>query len=486
MPFLKIATSPLRDRALFLLVAISCLVWRVITIDASDITLYVDEAQYWAWSKDIQWGYFSKPPGIAVLIAASTSLFGDGVIGSKLLAMLCYPLSALLAHRIALHVYGPVAALWSAILVLTLPIYAWLGLFTTTDALLVLCWTAASLLYLKALDENRYWQWITLGLVCGLGLLSKYTMLAWLAGAFLHLMLMDRRRLLTPQPWLAVSIALGLLAPNIAWNVAHDFPTFKHTVEITVHRQAGGAGSLLEFIASQWIAIGPLLGIALIPAIISGRKLPENTFQHQALLCFSLPLWLIAGLQAAGGSANANWAAPAFIPATIIITGWLVCRQYRQWLFGGLAINLLLTALVYHWPTISQATYPGAPTPYSRALGWSQLASQLRPLFAQHPDALLIADNRTILAHMQYELRDIHPRVASWNPAGTRNDHYQLSTHLEDHPGCDALILSTGALAPDIARGFASVTGLGSISAATGGAGHRQFEVYLLNGFKAY
>ncbi|HCY54966.1 MAG TPA: glycosyl transferase, partial [Oceanicaulis sp.] len=28
-------------------------------------SLYADETQYWVWSRDLDWGYFSKPPLIA-------------------------------------------------------------------------------------------------------------------------------------------------------------------------------------------------------------------------------------------------------------------------------------------------------------------------------------------------------------------------------------------------------------------------------------
>jgi hypothetical protein len=58
------------------------------------IDLYVDEAYYWGWSQNLDWGYFSKPPVIAALIAASTALLGNGLIAIKLPSLLLYPATA--------------------------------------------------------------------------------------------------------------------------------------------------------------------------------------------------------------------------------------------------------------------------------------------------------------------------------------------------------------------------------------------------------
>ena len=57
------------------------LAWRFWLLPNLGITLYVDEAQYWTWAQHLDWGYFSKPPGVAALIWLSTALFGDGMVG---------------------------------------------------------------------------------------------------------------------------------------------------------------------------------------------------------------------------------------------------------------------------------------------------------------------------------------------------------------------------------------------------------------------
>ena len=97
------------------------LAWRFWALPRLGITLYVDEAQYWTWAQQLDWGYFSKPPGIAALIWLSTALFGNGIVGVKALGMLCYPLAATACWAIARRLYDEEVAFWSALVVVTVP-----------------------------------------------------------------------------------------------------------------------------------------------------------------------------------------------------------------------------------------------------------------------------------------------------------------------------------------------------------------------------
>ena len=455
----------------------------------SGATLYVDEAQYWTWAQHPDWGYFSKPPGIALLIGLSTALFGDGLLGVKALAMLCYPAAALLAWLLGRRLYGETVAWWAALIVLTLPIYAWLGLFASTDALLTLFWLAGLWCYLRALDRDRWGDWLALGAVCGLGLLSKYTMAVFIGAAFLHLYACHRGRLASFRPWAALLLALALLAPNIWWNVVHDFPTWRHTAEITVNRQSvAHLRHLGEFVATQWLSFGPVFGCIAVFGLFRLRRIWTDP-SARLLVCFAFPLWLVVALQAASGGANANWAAPAFAPIAIAIAAWLVARQRHRWLVAGVMINVLLAAAAYHAPSLlaaAEASQPARYNPYARAIGWDDLARQLRPFVAAHPYAVLLADNRTLLAHMAYELRDLRPQVVSWNPEGVAGDHFKLSTDLRAHIGSDALFIGEQAPEAAVSERFADFRKLASLQVRLDATASRQLEVYLLHGFQDY
>ncbi len=479
------------SRAPLLLATLTALLlaWRLWVIPHLGITLYIDEAQYWTWAEHLAWGYFSKPPGVAGLIAASTALFGDGILGVKALAMLCYPAAAGLAYVVARRLYDERIALWSGVAVLTLPMFSWLGLFVSTDALLTLFWMLALWAYLNALERDGWGDWLLLGLIGGLGMLSKYTMIAWLAAAFLHLLVFHRARLGSAKPWAAAAVVALCLVPNVLWNVANDFPTLKHTADITLHKKAaGGFKALGEFLGAQWVAFGPILGSVFVFLLITAKRTWRDD-KLRLLLWFSLPLWAVVCAQAFKSSANANWAAPAFAPAAIAVVAWLLQRGRQRWLVAGLVLNLLLVGVVYHWPDIlktAQVVEASRKDPFTRARGWDELGRQLTLLVEDHPQAVISADNRTLLAHFSYELRALQPAVASWNPSRAKTDHYKLTTDLNQYRGRDMLFITQDRLPADIGRYFADQRQVAHLYAPLDEKNGRAMDVYLLHGFTGY
>lgn len=475
--------------AALLALTAAVLAWRFWVVPQLGISLYVDEAQYWTWAKHLAWGYFSKPPGVAALIAASTALFGDGILGVKALGMLCYPAAAWIAWAIARRLYGERTAFWAAVAVLTLPMFSWLGIFVSTDALLTLFWMAALWAYLNAVDRDRWRDWLLLGALCGLGLMSKYTMVAWMLAALLHLAVFHRGRLKSARPWAAALLALAILAPNIAWNAANGFPTLKHTAAITVNKHAGGGFKALgQFWAAQWIAFGPVFGSVFLLLLAGARKTWRDE-RLRLLMWFSLPLWAVVSLQAIKSNANANWAAPAFAPAAIAVVAWLLERRRTRLFAAGLALNLALVGIVYEWPQILHAAaVPSASRkdPFTRARGWDELGRQLKPIVASHPGAVLVADNRTLLAHMIYELRDLQPPAASWNPSGEKTDHYKLTTDLAPYVGRDAVLITRDPLDAGMTARFAGVEPIARLAAPLDEGHALTMDVYLLHGFKGY
>ncbi|TAJ51954.1 MAG: glycosyltransferase family 39 protein, partial [Nevskiaceae bacterium] len=155
------ASAPLRLLLLILLVGS---VYRALALHWAGLNLYVDEAQYWTWAKSLAWGYYSKPPVIAAIIAFTTALFGDGELAIKSGALLLYPLTTLLVYALALRLYDRRVAFWSALTFFTLPGVAFSSVIISTDVALFTSWTAACYGLLRALESNQWRWWLLVGL----------------------------------------------------------------------------------------------------------------------------------------------------------------------------------------------------------------------------------------------------------------------------------------------------------------------------------
>jgi len=99
---------------------------------------------------------------------------------------------------------------------------------------------------------------------------------------------------------------------------------------------------------------------------------------------------------------------------------------------------------------------------------------------------VLIADNRTLLAHMLYEVRGLKPAAASWNPAGVASDHYKLTTDLRPWIGRDAILIREDPIDEEFTRRFAASEQLATLRAPLPGGQSRTMNIYLLRDFKGY
>src|SRR5262245_21833987 len=89
---------------------------RLLALFHTPLELYPDEAQYWLWSRTLDFGYYSKPPMVAWAIWATTALGGDAEPWVRLSAGLFQAGAVLLVFAIGRRLYGPAAALAAAAL----------------------------------------------------------------------------------------------------------------------------------------------------------------------------------------------------------------------------------------------------------------------------------------------------------------------------------------------------------------------------------
>ncbi len=109
-----------------------------------------DEAYYWDWGRQPDWGYFSKPPLIAWIMAFLQITGWDTPTGMRLLAAVFSAAVPALVYGFGRELYGVRIGLWGAALTALTPANAVLGLALVPDALLILCWCGAMW---------AFWRW---------------------------------------------------------------------------------------------------------------------------------------------------------------------------------------------------------------------------------------------------------------------------------------------------------------------------------------
>lgn len=223
---------------LFWIINASLVVFKLLFALRTDLDLFTEEAQYWLWSRNLDWQYYSKPPMVAVLNYLSTSTFGHTEFAIRLTPAILGFFSAGLIYSFAKKVYqSSEIGFWAGTVFMAMPITFLEFTFHTTDTSMSFFWILAWYgLYLAIHSEGKKY-WILTGIAAALGILSKSTMLLIFPAGFLYLLILGSWKKHLPNFLLFGVISLLGFIPGIIWNFQHDFYTFRHIATL------GGANS---------------------------------------------------------------------------------------------------------------------------------------------------------------------------------------------------------------------------------------------------
>jgi len=309
---------------------------RLIANAVARTDLVFNEAQYWSWSRELDFGYFSKPPLLAWLIRGATELCGNGEACLRSLPPVLNAIATWFVFLTGRALYGSRVGFWSAIVFNTLPAIAFLAASVTTDVPLLLFWSIALYLWTMLIERKSMVYAVALGLTIGAGLLAKYAMIYFPLCMACHAMFSAEARegVGGRRALVILLIALVLIAPNLYWNYAHGFVSFEHTANSAGWgRHAAHLWYFVQFLLSQFLVYGPVLFFMLL--WITAVSIRARTDRRVVmLLAFSLPILVLITVQSLISRTHANWTAPIAPAASILVTAWLLERR-RRILFGA-------------------------------------------------------------------------------------------------------------------------------------------------------
>ena len=479
-------TKPLRHTLIF--VGVLTLL-RLIALAFQSLDLGPDEAQYWAWAQQPAFGYFSKPPMIAWIIAFTTRLAGDSECAVRMAAPLLHGATALIVFAFTRKLYGERSAFWSAVVYATLPAVSFSSALITTDVPLLFFWASALYLLIEALDRPTLSRAALLGAAIGLGLLSKYAMAYFFLCAGLAAFLVPGlgRLLLSRFGLVALFVAALVFAPNIFWNADHGFATLAHTASnANLQRELLHPSSLGAFLVTQLGVFGPVLFVALIVVTVQLLRAGRLAASPSRLLaCFSLPVILAACAVAFLSRANANWAAPAYVAATPLVVEAMLAQGRRIAFTASLFLHTIAAVVLVAGVAVpGLADLAGASNGLKRVRAWDELGGALSLRASAAPYTAILADDRELMGELIYYIQPRRQPVVMWDWERAPRNHYELANRIDAQTGARVLYVS---LTPDpshVLPRFARAKPLGPVTVYPDPKHPRTVYLFDLEGFK--
>lgn len=431
----------------------------VLLLAAGGYGYHRDELYFLAAGRRLAWGYVDQGLFTPLLARIATELFGDSLVGLRVIPALLAGAVVLVTATIARDLGGgrgeqALAAACAAVSAILLQTGHLLST-TTTD---LLAWTLVTWLAVRALRGGGGARWLPVGLAAGLGLLNK-PLTAALLGALVAALLIAGPRWPLRDPWFwgAGAIAVLCWTPFLLWQSANGWPLLSVAGSI-----AGGGSTSSEpwwlVVPFQAVLVAPLLvpvWVAGIVALARDRTLRAFPIAYGLLaVAFTVtggkPYYL-AGLYpvllAAGAGPALRWARTR-LRATLL--GMAVA--------ASAAANVLLMLPVVPEDELAGTPVTAMVADVGETVGWPAFAATVGGVArAQPPGTVVLAANYGEAGALQRFAPDLavysgHNSYADW---GT------------PPPGADRVV-AVGYGRPALERWFGSVEPVARIDNGVG------------------
>ena len=379
------------------------LIGRWIYLASGAVELSQDEAYQWVWSKHPSLSYYSKPPAIAFIQLAGTSIFGDTEFGVRFFSPLFAAITSLLLLRFLAREIGARPAFWLLLVATATPLLGLGAILMTVDPPLVLCWTWATVAGWRAAQpDGRTLDWLIVGLAMGFGFLCKYTAVMQIAcwAVLFALAPPARIHLRKAGPWLALLFFSICTLPVVIWNSQRGWPTLNDVGgDAGLHNQWHPTlRYFLDFLFTQCGVLNPIFFFGAIWAMIGFWKLRRERPLWLYFFCMGAPVFLGYWLWSFHSRILPNWIAVSILPMLCLMVAYWIEKFNSGWRFVkpvfviGIALGILSLAVMYQSNLIGKIAgqpLPGEKDPSRRVQAWN-----VEAVLVENAREKLAADDR--------------------------------------------------------------------------------------------
>ena len=261
-------SKPWIDTALLL--AIACAVAVAHLLTNGRYGFHRDELQFLSDARHLDWGFVSYPPLTPFVERIGLGLFGLSMVGLRLFSVLAQSAAIVVTGLMARELDG---ARWAQFVAALAAAFSPLALFEGTEFQYTtfdyLWWVLIAYFIIRLLkSDDPRWS-LAIGAVVGLGLLTKYAIVFYVAGVLAGMVLTPARRYFkSGWFWAGIALALLIFLPNLFWLARHDFISYHFLQHI--HARDVAEGRAAGFVKNQFLVCANLAAAPLWLAGLCG------------------------------------------------------------------------------------------------------------------------------------------------------------------------------------------------------------------------
>lgn len=321
-------------------------IWVLLNLlQAAFTQLDPDEAYYWVYAQQLDWGYFDHPPAAAFLIRLGTFLL-PGTLGIRFFIVLANALTFVVIWDLAGRPRQGRAVYVLVSLLLAMPFLHLYGFIATADAPLMLFSALFFWGYHRFWNHPNFTNALAWALIMAALLYSKYH------GILLIFFTVVSNLKLFRKPWFYAAGLMGalLFAPHLYWQYRQDFPSFRY--HLKGRDDVYELKYTLNYLLNQLLIFSPFLVPSIVLAWI---KLPVQDILQRSFRWVLAGFWLFFLWSTSKGHVEPQWTAILSIPLVLLLFYWEKFRGFsskatiRLGIGSALLLLIARIGLLYLW-----------------------------------------------------------------------------------------------------------------------------------------
>jgi len=377
---------------------------------------HLDESEQLVFTQQWAWGYGPQPPLYTWIQKIFFSAFGVSVFSLALFKnILLFLISTLASAHARFITRSHACGLVAAVSVLFIPQISWESQRDITHSVLAtVCSLAALGMFCRVVEFRKTSDYLALGICIGLGCLSKYNFVLFLAGLLLAALTLKNPRaaVLNWRMFLAVILGVLILLPHGLWAVHHAQMATATSSKLAIQHDQPWLGSTMKGLTSLFLAsIAFILPVIVITPLffLRAKKSPDEIpvrcdFVRLALRTLAVIMILAVSCVLFVHVTNfrGRWFQPIFLVVPVLIAVLLRQRleaRRLKWLVGfSVFVAIALLIALPSRIVFGEKLHHEEPLHFP----YAALAAQMKNDLA--PETVIVTDDQVLAGNLRLAL----------------------------------------------------------------------------------